>query len=585
MSRPFGFTAFAFLASALAAAPADAAKPCRELAALWLPHATISSAQSLPAGTFTPPGSTPLTGLPAFCRVEGVSSPTRDSAISFEVWIPVKQDWNSKYLQLGTIGYAGSFQYGAMAAGLRRGYAVASTDTGHRAPVGIDASWALLHPEKIIDWGYRAQKETTDKAKALIRAHTGRAPRLSYFVGGSNGGREALMTAQRYPDDFDGILADGPAILWSRLSATWVWTEQALKSDPASFIAANKLPAIQAAVVTACDMVGDGIADGIVADPRRCHFDPKVLQCAGAESDGCLTAPQVDALKKIISGPRNPRTGQRIFPGFEVGAVAFPEWTVYITGPAFLPFFPLSGDAYFGNGFFANMVFDVGDAAFDFRSVNFDSHIALAESKLVNDEPLSVVIDAADPNLRRFQERGGKIIMHTGWEDPVVPARGVIGYYESVIADQASGGGKHHGARKDEHKAGHDEGLRRTQEFFRFFVAPGAMHFSGTGSPGPDAVGSFWGLPGLRADRRHDVLTALEAWVEQGIAPRKLVATKYVNDDPSRGAARTRPVCPYPQVARWTGQGSTDEAGNFECVEGRRGAYLDAVVMRPSPAK
>jgi feruloyl esterase len=585
MSRPFGFTAFAFLASALAAAPADAAKPCRELAALWLPHATISSAQSLPAGTFTPPGSTPLTGLPAFCRVEGVSSPTRDSAISFEVWIPVKQDWNSKYLQLGTIGYAGSFQYGAMAAGLRRGYAVASTDTGHRAPVGIDASWALLHPEKIIDWGYRAQKETTDKAKALIRAHTGRAPRLSYFVGGSNGGREALMTAQRYPDDFDGILADGPAILWSRLSATWVWTEQALKSDPASFIAANKLPAIQAAVVPACDMVGDGIADGIVADPRRCHFDPKVLQCAGAESDGCLTAPQVDALKKIISGPRNPRTGQRIFPGFEVGAVAFPEWTVYITGPAFLPFFPLSGDAYFGNGFFANMVFDVGDAAFDFRSVNFDSHIALAESKLVNDEPLSVVIDAADPNLRRFQERGGKIIMHTGWEDPVVPARGVIGYYESVIADQASGGGKHHGARKDEHKAGHDEGLRRTQEFFRFFVAPGAMHFSGTGSPGPDAVGSFWGLPGLRADRRHDVLTALEAWVEQGIAPRKLVATKYVNDDPSRGAARTRPVCPYPQVARWTGQGSTDEAGNFECVEGRRGAYLDAVVMRPSPAK
>jgi feruloyl esterase len=562
MSRYDGFTALSLAAATLAWQPTASAMDCQSLSALWLPHATVTSAQPVPAGTFTPPGGAPLNGLPAFCRVTGTSSPSSDSEIRFEVWIPDGSGWNRKYLQVGTIGYGGSFQYGAMAGGLRRGYAIGATDTGHIAQIGTDASWALNHPAKIIDWGYRAQKETTRKAKAIIRAHTGRAPRFSYFSGGSNGGREALMAAQRYPDDFDGVLVDGPAIFWTHLATAWVWTEQALNSDPASALATSKLPAIQAAVLAACDTVGDGIADGIVSDPRECRFDPEVLLCPRDESDACLTAPQIEALRKIMAGPRNARTGKRIFPGFEIGAAAYPQWAVYISGPAFLPFFPLSGHAYFGNEFFANMVFDVGDAAFDFRTVNFDSHVELAEDKLINGETLSSVIDATDPDLRKFRRRGGKILMHTGWEDPVVPARAVIDYYERVVDEVARGRG--------DDRREHEAGLRQTQDFFRLFLVPGGMHFSGAGAPGPDAIGSLWGLPGLRTDPEHDVLSALEAWVERGIAPERIVATKYIKEDPSSGVARTRPLCPYPQVARWRGAGSTDEAANFACVDSRR---------------
>lgn len=549
---PAAAFAVALLAVAFAARDAHAATPCEQLTALALPHATITSAESVAAGDFTPPGGAPLTGLPAFCRVAGEATPTSDSRIAFEVWIPSAEAWNGKYLQVGTIGYGGAFQYGAMGLTLKRGYAVASTDAGHKAALGVDASFALGHPEKIIDFGYRAAKETTDKAKAILRAHAGRGPRYSYFVGGSNGGREALMAAQRYPGDFDGLISEGPALYWTHLAAAWVWTEQALNSDPASFFGAAKQPALQAAVNAACDRE-DGIADGIVGDPRECDFNPAVLRCTGAETDGCLTAPQVTALRKIMAGPRNPRTGRRIFPGFEVGAIGYPLWRVYITGPAAPPFFNVSGHTLFGNSFFANMVLDVGDAAFDFRTVDFDSHIALADNKRVGSEALGTVINAVDPDLSAFKARGGKMIMFHGWEDPVVPPRAVIQYYEDVVGAQSS-------KKKD--------ALRKTREFFRFFLLPGAMHF--VDGPGPGAVGSPWGLPASADDRMHDVIRALEAWVEDGIAPRQLIATQYAGGNPAAGIVRKRPACPYPQVARWTGKGSTDEAANFRCVEGER---------------
>ena len=571
MSRHLGVTALWLAASALVLTPATASTSCEGLAALWLPHATITSAQSIPAGTFTPPGSTPLTGLPAFCRVEGVSSPTRDSEIGFELWIPRKA-WNAKYLQIGNLVYAGNLprQYGQMATALRRGYAAAANDGGNTGGGGT-AAWAVNHPEKIIDWAYRAHKETADKANTIIKAYKRRAPERSYFYGASTGGRDALAMAQRYPDDFDGVVVEGAAIYWTRLAASWVWTEQALRSDPASFIPPGKLPAIQSAVVAACDAL-DGIVDGIVADPRRCHFDPKVLQCAGIESESCLTAPQVEALKKIMGGPRNPRTGERVFPGYEAGTATDPSWALYILA---VPGLPLSGHAILGNTFFANMVFDVGDEGFDFRSVNFDSHIALADSKPVNGEATASVINATDPDLGRLKRKGGKIIMFHGWEDPVIPARAAINYYESVIAAQTPGRG--HG------KGEPEVALRRTQDFFRLFLAPGMSHFQG--GTGPDAFGSLYGRPGLSLDRKHDVLSALEAWVERDIAPDRIIAAKYVNDDPASGVARTRPLCPYPQVARWKERGSTDEAKNFECIEGRRGAYLHAVVIRPAHAK
>jgi Tannase and feruloyl esterase len=300
---------------------------------------------------------TPLTGLPPFCRVVGAAHPTADSNIGFEVWIPDAAAWNGKYLQVGNGGFAGSIPYGALATALRRGYATAGIDDGHVAG-GTNAAWALGHPEKIIDFGYRALKETTDNAKAIIAALTTTGPTRSYFFGCSDGGREALMEAQRFPQDFDGIIAGAPANFWTHLLAAAAWTQQALLETPASYIAPSKLPAVQAAALAACDHVEDGIQDGIVADPRDCNFDPAGLQCTVADTDACLTAPQVSALKKIYAGPRNPRTGELVHPGYEAGAEApaasFPAWE---TGPSLAQI----GAALlnqFSVNFFRYMVFD-----------------------------------------------------------------------------------------------------------------------------------------------------------------------------------------------------------------------------------
>lgn len=559
MLRSPHVTAAILLATGLLSVPQAAAYTavCPDLAALQLPDAVVTAASLVTSGAFTPLGGTPLTGLPVFCRVEGVSRPTADSEIGFEVWIPQDERWNGKFLQVGMIAYAGTFEYRAMAPFVQRGYAVAATDGGHKGVPYANASWALGHPEKIIDWGYRAHKQTTDHAKAIIRGYTARDPSRSYFYGASTGGRDALMVAQRNPQDFDGIIVDGPALFWTHLAAAWLWTEQALFTDPASWIPPTKLPAIQSAVLAACDGL-DGLADGIVSDPRDCRFDPGVLQCVGADVPGCLTAPQVTALGKIIDGPKNPRTGARISSGYGVAAAAADSsWAVSITGPE--PSMPLSEHAFLGNSFFANMVNDVGDAAYDFRAFDLDRDVPLADNRMIHGETLAAVVNATDPNLAGLKARGGRIIMYTGWEDPIIPPRNVIDYYESVIAAQGPAAGR--------------KAVSRTRDFFRFFLVPGMSHFSG--GTGPDSFGSPYGQPGLQVDRQHDVLSALEAWVELGIAPESIVAAKYVNGNPALGVARTRPICAYPQIARWTGTGNPDEAVNFVCVDSRRGSYPD----------
>src|SRR5262245_40654711 len=372
----------------ITAAPALAAT-CEDLKTLALPHTTIAIAQSVPAGTFTPPVGPPLTGLPAFCRVVGAAHPTNDSNIGFEVWIPVGADWNGKYLQVGNGGFAGSIPYGSLGSALQRGYATAGTDDGHVAG-GTNAAWALGHPEKIIDFGYRALKETTNNAKAILAALKATDPAHSYFVGCSDGGREALMEAQRFSDDFDGIIAGAPANFWTHLLFGAAGTQQALLA-PASYISPAKLPAVQAAALAACDLVEDGIQDGFVADPRDCTFDPTVLQCTGAETDACLTGPEVTALKKIYAGPHNPRTGALIHPGHEPGAEApFASFTLWETGPN------LAGIGnsllnQFAVNFFRFMVLD--DPSFDILTLNFDGDVAFTDGKLVNGQPLSSVLN------------------------------------------------------------------------------------------------------------------------------------------------------------------------------------------------
>jgi hypothetical protein len=515
----------------LAAAPAFAAS-CESLSSLKLPDTTITSAQTVAPGAFAPPAGfmpSPLyKDLPAFCRVSAELKPAKDSDIKIEVWMPAT-GWNGKYQGVGNGGFAGSITYQGLAGAVKSGYAAASTDTGHTGGV-TSAGWALGHPDRIVDFGYRGIHEMTLKAKAIIQAFYGDNPKRSYFASCSNGGRQALMEAQRFPADYDGIIAGAPANFWTHLLTAGAWDVQAMQSDPASYIPAAKIPAISAAVLKACD-AKDGVTDGLVSDPQECRFDPAVMLCKEADADSCLTAPQVAALKKLYAGPTNSK-GERIFPGRVLGGEDGPGgWPLWITGAA-----PGQSLMYqFTNGFFPNMVFD--DPKWVFKTFNFDSGVKVA------DEKQAANLNATDPNLKAFQARGGKLIIYHGWSDPAISAFNTIDYYNSVAATM---------------------GARDAGQFVRLFMAPGMQHCGG--GPGPSSFGQL-ALGTASPDSQHSIYAALEQWVEKGIAPERIVATRYVNAlDPSQGIKMTRPLCAYPQVAKYKGTGDTNDEANFVCA-------------------
>jgi len=503
------------------------AASCDSLAHLSLPQTTITAAVSVPAGDFTPAGGRPLHGLAAFCRVEGTIQPAADSSIRFEVWMPAA-GWNGMFHGAGNGGFGGDINYPEMATVIARGYAAASTDTGHQASF-IDARWALGHPEKVVDFGYRAIHETAQKAKAIIGAFYGSGPRHSYFTSCSNGGRQALMEAQRFPEDYDGIIAGAPANFWTHLLVLAIADSQALLADPASYIPARKLPAIQAAALAACDRL-DGVPDGVIENPAACHFDPAALLCKGPDSDTCLMPAQLTALQKIYAGPRS-SNGTQVFPGYSPGGEAEPGgWGVWITGAA-----PEQSLMFrFGTEYFKAMVF--GDPAWDFRTFELDRGTAASDQKM------SGILNSTDPDLRRFEARGGKLIIYHGWSDAAIPAENAIDYYRSVVS--RVGAASSHG-------------------FIRLFMVPGMQHCGG--GSGPDDFGQFGNGSG---DPQNDMNAALERWVEKGVAPEQIVATKYRKEsDPASGVARTRPLCAYPLIARWKGAGSADEATSFICAK------------------
>ena len=512
------------------AAPVGAAT-CESLTALKLSGTTITAAQVVAAGSFTPP-SAPEIGqaainfksLPAFCRVQAVLQPSADSHIEFEVWMPAS-GWNGRYLGLGNGGFAGSIDYEGLADAVANGHASSAADTGHKGSA-IDARWALGHPEKVTDFGYRAIHETAEKAKSLINRFYGNAPRRSYFNSCSNGGREALMEVQRFPADYDGVLAGAPANFWTHLFASAA-SDTLYMGDPSTYIPSSKLPAIQSATLAACDTL-DGVKDGIIDDPSRCKFDPSQLLCKGAESDNCLTAPQAASLKKLYS-PTTDARSQQIFPGHVPGGETGPNsWTNWITGPAMNRSLMFA----FGTQFFANMVYE--DTAWDYHTFQTDRATKLADDKLGR------ALNATDPDLRRFQERGGKLIIYHGWSDAAISPLNSIEYFHAVQTRMGSG---------------------QTDGFLRLYMAPGMAHCGG--GPGPDSFGQRSVAP---ADPQNSISIALQRWVENGAAPQQITATKYKAADPAGGVARTRPLCPYPQVAHYKGSGNTDDAANFACA-------------------
>ncbi|HUE04612.1 MAG TPA: tannase/feruloyl esterase family alpha/beta hydrolase [Bryobacteraceae bacterium] len=505
---------------------ARAAQTCESLAKLELPDTSITRAESVAAGSYTPPVGKAVPNMPAFCLVAGTIKSSPDSNIYFEVWLPAA-NWNGKFQGAGNGGFAGSIGYDQLMNVVAHNYATAATDTGHHAG-GTDATWALDHPEKITDFGYRAIHETAVKAKAILHAFYGEDPKRSYFSSCSNGGRQALMEAQRYPEDYDGILAGAPANYWTHLLANAAWDNLALLGDKDSYIPSKKLPAIQAAALAACDAL-DGVKDGVIEDPSRCQYDPSVLLCKDAETDSCLTAPQVTALKKLYAGGST--SHGRLFPGYAPGGESeVGGWAAWITGPA-----PERSLMYmFSTQFYKNMVFD--NAAWDYHTFNTDRDTKAAEDKQSHN------LNATDPDLSRFRARGGKLILYHGWSDAAIAPQNTIDYYNSVAAGM---------------------GTEETSSFVRLFMVPGMQHCGG-GS----GTSSFGQYPGFSGDPDRDMDAALERWVEKGVAPVRIVAAKRkVDFDPTSAVSRTRPLCAYPLVAHYQGSGSTDDAANFVCAK------------------
>ena len=482
---------------------------CESLTSLSLPDTTITMAQVVAAGAFTPPVSGQAKGkgggvnayaeVPEFCRVAATIKPSSDSDIKVEFWLPVA-GWNRKLQSVGNGGWAGVISYAALADAVKAGYASASTDTGH---VGGSGSFALGHQEKLIDFGWRSEHEMTVKAKAIVQAFYGSAPRLSYWNGCSTGGRQGLKEAQKFPDDYDGIIAGAPA----NRTALALWVASAVLKDPASYIPASKYPLIHSVVLNACDL-RDGLRDGLIEDPTRCNkFDAKILLCKGADGPQCLTAPQAEAVNKIYSTAFDPRSGDELFPPLVQGTEL--NWGVLAAGP------DPSANIY---DHFKYVVFK--NPAWDWKTFNFDSDIALSE------KPDNVVMNATDPNLRPFFAHNGKLLMYHGWADTNVATLNTVKYYHRVVDTLG--------------------GTAKISNNMRLFLEPGMGHCGG--GEGPNVF---------------DKVGTLEQWVEQNKTPETIIASHLTEGK----VDRTRPLCPFPQIAKYKGKGSVNDAANFSCQE------------------
>jgi len=482
------------------------AVPCESLIATKLPNTTITSANTVAAGAFTPPtpggpatAASQFSTLPPFCRVTATLTPSSDSDIKVEVWLPIS-GWNGKFQAVGNGGWAGSISYPALALALKGGYATASTDTGH---TGNGAAFALGHPEKLIDHAYRAVHEMTVQSKAIIDAYYANSATLSFWNGCSLGGRQGITEASRYPADFDAIVAGAPALNAMLLHAARVAINYFAHRSPDSYIPPEKYPMIHSAVLQACDAL-DGTKDGVIEDPRQCHFDPKVLACKGGDGPMCLTAAQVETARALYSPVTNPKTGAVLFPallqpGSELG------WNV-LAGPQPLG---LSSDA------FKYVVFK--DPNWDWHRFDAATDIDLAVKQ---DNGL---LNQTDPNLKPFFDRGGKLLMYHGWADPQVTPLNAVNYFNDVV---------------------HTVGKDTVGKSIALYMVPGMNHCQG--GPGTD---------------NFDKMGAIEQWVAKGTAPHKIIASHLTNGT----VDRTRPLCPYPQVAAYKGTGSTDDATNFVC--------------------
>ena len=486
----------AVLAFAAAGAPRIRAQPCEGLTRLTSAKVSIEIAQTVAVGAFAPPaGSKKIASLPAFCRVAVVLKPTGDSDIHAEIWLP-SQGWNGKLMAVGSGGWGGSIAYDAMAEALQRGYATSATDDGHTGP---SASFVVGHPEKFIDFAYRAEHEMTVAAKSLINAFYGRAPRYSYWNGCSGGGREGLLQAYRYPEEFDGIIAGDPADM--RRNAWALWLANQTFKDPQDSIPPRKYPMIHRFVLEACD-VKDGVKDGLIENPTSCIVDFKSLECKSGDGPDCLTSRQVHTAEMIVS-PLVDSSGKQLFPRLEPGTEL--RWARLAGGPE-------PAELFYDQ--FRYVVSQ--DANWDWRSFDLDRDAAKANA--VNKD-----VDTLDPHLEAFAKHGGKLLLYHGWADQQVAPGSTVEFYQSLL----------------------DLNKGQSAEWAKLFMVPGMAHCSG--GEGPDSF---------------DKIAVMEDWVERGKTPLRIVAAHRT----AGKVDRTRPLCAYPQVAKYKGSGSVDDAGSFVCA-------------------
>jgi feruloyl esterase len=485
----------------------EAAEACSALAGLTLPDVTIGSAAMVAAAA----------PVPAYCQVQG----TLEGTIRFAVALPAAETWNGKYFFAGGGGFNGTIPNLNQA--LARGYAAAGSDTGHQGQ-SSDATWALNNPKAQLDYAHRATHLITGLGKTIVQTYYSRAASKSYFVGCSNGGKMGLMEALRYPDDFDGVVIGNFVTDRTRLMMDYTWNAQALAAAP---IPPAKIPLLAKATLAACD-ARDGLKDGLIDRPDRCDFAVKTLTCHGADGPDCLTPAQVTAIEKIWSGPKDP-DGHQIFPGFLPGHEE--DYPNFLTGDGTQNAYP-SSTWKLQDGFMRYFAFG---AAFDsVRAFDF----ATSPKQLA---PLAAEQDAGPPTLGRFKAHGGKLIMYHGWADHSIPPTNTVQFYGQIR-----------------------ERFGDADSFTRLYMAPGLHHC--VGGPGPNVFGGAnQGYPPT-SDAEHDIVAALDRWVEKGVAPEAIIATRYVDGNAAQGIERTRPLCRYPLAAHYKGSGSIDDAANFVCA-------------------
>jgi hypothetical protein len=508
---------------ALFAFAAPAAAGCGDLAKLPLDNGKVTSAEIVapgafeqPAGGFGPPpgvANAVYKNLPAFCRVRATLTPTADSDIKVEVWLPAT-GWNGKFVGIGNGIWAGQLSYSELAAPLSKGYAVATTDTGHSGS-GLTAEWAVGHPEKLVDFGHRAVHLMTVTGKAAAKGLYGKAPRLSYWNSCSTGGRQGLMEAYRYPDDYDAISAMAPANPMTGLMTQSMWQNWVTKREPRAALTPPILGLVHAAVIKQCDK-RDGLEDGLVSRPDACRFDPGTLLCKPGSTESCLTQPQVNAMRAVYDGVRA-NSGEWLLPGWPIGSEM--QLAALVSGPQ--PF-PVAYD-YFH-------LLTYGDRqGWDWKTMDYGTGLADAQRYGAS------ILDVPSDGLGPFFARGGKLLISHGWSDGLIPANNSLAFYHGLYGTLPAAS---------------------AQNQLRLFMVPGMDHCSGGEGPS-----SF------------DTLGTIDAWATTGVAPMRIVATRPTSAAGMPGAPpspprapMSRPLCAYPMVPEYKGSGDTADEANFTCV-------------------